>query len=115
MTRKKEKKSRPARSAPLNPPDQTPRTDALHYTSECVTRHHLLGSVFFRVDPAQASIMPADVLQRFRDAAEYRLWRLEIHTQEEVFVTHMAALDLDRAYDNDRRSMADASDHPTKT
>lgn len=114
MTRKKEKKAQPARAVPLNPPEQTPHTDALHYTRECVTRHHILGSVFFRVGPAQASMIPEDVLQRFRDAAEYRLWRLEIHTQEEVFVAHMAALDLERAYDSDQRSVADMSNRHAK-
>lgn len=64
------------------------------FISECVTRHHLLGSAFFHLDPAHANLSPPDVLERFRDAAEERVWRLELHTPEEVFIAELIALDL---------------------
>jgi hypothetical protein len=64
------------------------------FVSENVTRHHLLGNAFFHLDPAHATLTPPDVLDRFRKAAEERVWRLEVHTSEEVFVAHLVPLDL---------------------
>lgn len=64
------------------------------FVSESVTRYHLLGKAFFHLDPAHATLTPPDVLERFRKAAEERVWRLEVHTPEEVFVAHLVPLDL---------------------
>lgn len=99
-------------SAP--PTDQAVNAESSGYSSECVKRHTVLGSAYFRVDPTQASMMPADVLQRFRDAAEHRLWRLDIHTQDEVFVTHMVAQDLLRACENELQPDPEKTHRPAK-
>jgi hypothetical protein len=97
-----------------HPTDQAVNAERSGYSSECVKRHTVLGSAYFRVDPTQASMMPADVLQRFRDAAEHRLWRLDIHTKDEVFVTHMVAQDLLRACENDLQPDPENADGPAR-
>lgn len=106
--------SRPTGVEQEHPTDQSVTSEPSGYSSESVKRHTVLGTAYFRVDPTQASTMPADVLQRFRDAAEHRLWRLDIHTGDEVFVTHMVAQDLLRACERELQPDPEKSDRPAK-